>query len=96
MALTETQKKWAVGGTIAAVALGIGYGLFHSGPVQAAVLPPGYAGPLPSGGQGRRPHARGGHGHHKKSHRDAAHEGYFQENGRGEYGRKKHRRRGHH
>lgn len=36
MTLTETQKKWAIGGGIGAVAVALGYALFHSRPAFGA------------------------------------------------------------
>lgn len=84
MALTPTQKKWAVGGTIAAVALAVGYGLFHSRPAHAGLLLPGHPG-------------HGGHEHRKKLRRPEDRGEYARDNERGEYGRKKkhHHHRGH-
>ena len=83
MPLTLTQKKWAVGGTIAAVALAVGYGLFHS---RSAYARP-FSGDLPAGHfQGEL----GGRLHRKKFRHREAHGGRSWENERGEYGRKKH------
>lgn len=83
MNVTPAQKKWAVGGMIAAVSLAVGYMLFHSRPAYAGFLPAGQEHP----GAGRvRP----------KSHRKHPHAGdhgeHTRENGRGEYGRKHHHR----
>lgn len=90
MALTEVQRKWAVGGTIAAVALAVGYGLFHSGPVQASVLPE-------PGVQYSSTRARGLRRHQRSQRHESREEHHRQMNGRGEYGRKhRHHRRGHH
>lgn len=87
VALTLTQKKWAVGGTIAAAALAVGYGLFHSRPAHAGLLPVGHPG---HPGHGRHEHRQ------KFSHPEDRGE-RSQENARGEYGRKKkhHRHREH-
>ena len=87
MALTPAQKQWAVGGAIAAVALAVGYGLFHGRPVRADLLP--------SGHPGHPGHP--GHEHRKKFRRFEDHGAREQKNERGEYGRKKkhHHRRGH-
>lgn len=83
MALTFTQKKWAIGATIAAAALAAGYGLFHSRPA--------HAGFLPMGRTGHPDHGR--HELRKKLRRPENREGGSRENERGEYGRKKHHRR---
>jgi len=81
--VTPAQKKWAIGGSIAAAALAVGYGLFHSRPAHAGFFP------LPP---------LHGHGTRKR-HRSRPEErdGFMRENGRGEYGRKKkhHHHRGH-
>jgi hypothetical protein len=87
VALTPTQKKWAAGGTIAAVALAVGYGLFHSRRAHADFLPLGHP--------GHPDHGR--HEHRKKLRRPEDHGARAQDNERGEYGRKKkhHHHRGH-
>lgn len=82
MALTSAQKKWAVGGSIAAAALFVGYELFHSRLAHAGLLPAG--------------RSHGGHDRHSKHHRPEGRDEHARENGqeereneRGEYGRKK-------
>ena len=82
MALTETQKKWATGGSIGAGVLFIGYLLFRSRPAHAGSFLPG--------GQ---PHE--GHAHRKKHRRPEGQDGEVRENERGEYGRKKKQKRHH-
>lgn len=82
MALSAGQKKWAIGGSIGAIALLVGYELFHSRPAFAfPVLPAAH------------PHEK--HGHHK--HKKRGHAEHDREsNARGEYGgKKKHHHRGH-
>lgn len=89
MALTPIQKKWAVGGALAAGALAVGW-FIHRRSVQAVVLPGGHPIFLPAGPSGFTTHGR--HEHRKKFR----HSEKFSENERGEYGRKKHHRhRGH-
>ena len=83
MALTETQKKWAVGGSIGAGALFIGYLLFRSRPAHAGSFLPG--------GQPHEEHAH----RRKKRRRPEGQDGEARENERGEYGKKKHHRRKH-
>jgi hypothetical protein len=87
VALTPAQKKWAVGGTIAAAALAVGYGLFHSRQAHAGLLPAGHP--------GHPDHGR--HAHRHKLSRSEGRGERSQENERGEYGRKKkhHHHRGH-
>lgn len=83
MALTPTQEKWAVGGTIAVVLLVAGYGLFHRRSAHAGLLPVGHP------DQGR-------HAHRKKSRRPEDRDEHQRDNERGEYGgKKKHHHREH-
>ena len=80
MPLTERQKKWAIGGGVGAAALLIGYSLFRSRPAFAGpALPPA------------RPDEK--HEHQRRKHRK--HDERDRGNDRGEYGRKKHHRKGH-
>lgn len=77
MALTEAQKEWAVGGSIGAGALLVGYLLFRGRPTQGGSS-------LPDG----RSHEE--HGRRKKKHRHAEdQDDQERENDRGEYGGKK-------
>lgn len=80
MTLTPPQKRWAIGGGIGAVALAIGYALFHSRPALGAPPP-------------HQLHAPEHHKHKRKKHPHARHDGGNdhgesdrRENGRGEYG----------
>lgn len=89
MALTEDQKKLLIGGGIGALALAVGFGIFGgkaaAGPGRQPdrSLPPQQG--VPSRGLARK---------RKKRHRDDM-RGERDENDRGEYGQKKHRRRHH-
>lgn len=86
MALTPAQKKWAVGSSIAAAALAIGYGLFHQRLAHAGLLPAGLS-------HEDHHHHRG---HYRAESHDKSHDEDARENERGEYGHKKHRHhRGH-
>lgn len=78
MALTPGQKKWAVGGSIAAAALFIGYELFHGRRAHAGLLPAGLF------------HGEHEHEHRKKHHHPEEGDEGARENERGTYGRKKH------
>ena len=84
MALTPPQKKWAVGGTIAAGALAVGW-FIHRRSAQAATLSGGP--PFLSAGPSSPGLAHGRHEHRKKLRRP---EDFPRENERGEYGRKHH------
>jgi hypothetical protein len=86
VALTPIQKKWAVGGTIAVAAFAVSYGIFHSRPAHAGLLPGEHPGHV--GHPGHSDHGR--HEHRHKLSRSEDRGGHSQENERGEYGRKKH------
>lgn len=89
MALTSGQK-WAVGGTIAAGALAVGW-LIHRRSAQAAALPGGS--PFLSVGPSSSSMVHARHDHRKKLRRP---ENFSRENERGEYGHKHHHHhRGH-
>lgn len=85
MALTPTQKQWAIGGGIGAIALAIGYALFHTRPAFGAPLPHQLRAPEHRKRK-KHPHERRDHGDKRHDHGDE-HGG----NDRGEYGRKKKR-----
>lgn len=89
--MTPGQKKWAVGGAIAAAALAIGYGVLRRQAVLAASLPQASLNLLPAG------HFQGGHvPRSRRLDRDRRGREGERENGRGEYGhKKKHHHRGH-
>jgi len=93
MTMTLTQKRWAIGGGIGAVVLGVGYEIFHHRRVKAhGKYKHGHPGATEDGGA---ENARGEYGHKKHKHRPHHDEdlgdGPSEENTRGEYGHKKHK-----
>lgn len=96
MALTSEQKKnIAIGGVVGALALGLGWVIFGTRSATAApTFQTPYRPPLPAHDQHRRKKRH----HDDRGDRDDRHD--REENGRGEYGRKKkkhkHKHRGRH
>lgn len=69
MRLSKTQKKWATGGGITALAIAVGYGLFHRKAEHAPqqFLPRDFEHPRRE--KARRRHSHGhshGHGEHQR------------------------------
>ena len=91
MALTSGQK-WAVGGTIAAGALAVGW-FIHRRSAQAVTFPEGPSTLLPGSSNFHTVHAR--HERRKKFLQPGDRNEFLRENERGEYGRRHHRRHKH-
>ena len=93
MAMTEDQKKLLIGGGVGALALAVGFVIFGG---KAAAAPAGVQ--LPQRGQPRFQPQRVSPRDHdrkrkKRRHDDGGERDERVANGRGEYVRKKHRRR---